>query len=62
MRRPGHRAPPGTTAPGAFYEKKPGSPLVYFSAFFTLLLRVVDLSEEGSEEEEKPGKMISDNP
>lgn len=33
-----------------------------FSAFLRFLLRVVDLSERESEEEEKSGKMISDNP
>ena len=53
---------PGTIPATIFYEKQPLSPLLCISAFFTLLLRVVDLSERESEEEEKAGKMISDNP
>lgn len=52
---------PGTIPATIFSKKRPLSPLVCFSAFLRFLLRVVDLSERESEEE-KSGKMISDNP
>lgn len=53
---------PGTIPATIFSKKQPLSQLMCFSAFLRFLLRVVDLSERESEEEEKSGKMISDNP
>lgn len=53
---------PGTNPATIFSEEQPLSPLLCFSAFLRFLLRVVDLSERESEEEEKAGKMVSDNP
>ena len=57
----GSQSPTKNNPSATFYYELPLSPPLGVSTCFTLLLRVVDLSEREGEAE-KAGKMISDNP